>query len=864
MDDHGNNSSLSFPDPRSEVDEELPMLNSSTSMSSFLVPPQTASPSLSYQPFDSNVDYNVVDEIVHTNVDTNTGSEHFTNNNYNTDEKPPALHMSNARRHHRNDDDDQVNKIQLLTNWNLNTNNNEDPYHQSQCVNDNTNNSNCSLPPSISQRKRRNLSLQNDRYYDNDNGSYSRNVTKKYKYDMRMKQHHQQQPHRRYSDGALPYAALNANDATTKNSRIDNHVNSNGWNQMNPIKTKSTNSRPIDDMGYNNNETDGFNGIDCDAMRESKLSDTDYIELELSMNQHVIALEKEFEDDESFFQKYQEFQLQYKKEQIFLQNQYNMLQQLKLQQKHQQELKRFRTGLAVEKDSLTTPTTTNTMAFVPSRRGDRWNDQFTNSPTAPSSSGAVGTMDDAFPVSSKAMNTRMVKDTITWSKTKNNDLDNSMYHHRDADNVDSVVDDIGIRRYLEQNRELFTGNRCSMMTELHKSTASNSKYSNAYDIEGNVIRLPKEMKHNPERKQQYRTTMLHSPTKLQSKHDVVVQKQNMPFVTNENGAMKPLFNNRSDFNIEGNSNDDMEMKIKPVKQRINIGNGTNHSNFLPTRNVDNGNDDSTMPRVRAGYWMGHNRNNGLLTQPQQLKNQRQQHFQHQNQGQQVQINTTITLSPSKSQLKYAFDTQKQVMLFAANQDSNILPSFTNLRNSNDNGMLKRINSSQQQNHDMVMPYEKINNSIISTPPINTGISIGTAQIVESSSTKSIQPTTETPRNKHVKTFPVQLMDALKYIDDITMKDIAAWLPDNKHIAIIDPNRFLTTVIQPHFKAHKNVKNDLLLYPSFTRKLRNWGFERKRSDTGFDTFYHPLFCKTDPDSANKIEPRKCKKNNPPPA
>jgi hypothetical protein len=85
------------------------------------------------------------------------------------------------------------------------------------------------------------------------------------------------------------------------------------------------------------------------------------------------------------------------------------------------------------------------------------------------------------------------------------------------------------------------------------------------------------------------------------------------------------------------------------------------------------------------------------------------------------------------------------------------------------------------------------------------------------------------RKRHVKSFPVKLMEA---ITDYYDETIVAWLLDGKSFVVVDPQEFIDKVLAQAFKGGK--------YASFVRKLNRWGFSRLISGTGMDCFHHPFF------------------------
>jgi hypothetical protein len=85
------------------------------------------------------------------------------------------------------------------------------------------------------------------------------------------------------------------------------------------------------------------------------------------------------------------------------------------------------------------------------------------------------------------------------------------------------------------------------------------------------------------------------------------------------------------------------------------------------------------------------------------------------------------------------------------------------------------------------------------------------------------------RKRHVKSFPVKLMESIHEYYDET---IVAWLADGKSFVVVEPDAFCDKVLSKAFKGGK--------YSSFVRKLNRWGFGRLVSGTGMDCFHHPLF------------------------
>jgi hypothetical protein len=91
------------------------------------------------------------------------------------------------------------------------------------------------------------------------------------------------------------------------------------------------------------------------------------------------------------------------------------------------------------------------------------------------------------------------------------------------------------------------------------------------------------------------------------------------------------------------------------------------------------------------------------------------------------------------------------------------------------------------------------------------------------------------RKRHVKSFPVKLMEAItKHYDE----GVVAWLPDGKSFVVVDPQRFVEDVLLDAFKGGK--------YTSFVRKLNRWKFRRLTSNAGVDCFHNPLFLRDRPE------------------
>jgi hypothetical protein len=85
------------------------------------------------------------------------------------------------------------------------------------------------------------------------------------------------------------------------------------------------------------------------------------------------------------------------------------------------------------------------------------------------------------------------------------------------------------------------------------------------------------------------------------------------------------------------------------------------------------------------------------------------------------------------------------------------------------------------------------------------------------------------RQRHVKSFPIKLMQA---ITDYYDETIVAWLPDGKSFVVVDTQAFCDMMLSKAFRGGK--------YVSFVRKLNRWGFNRLISGTGMDCFHHALF------------------------
>jgi hypothetical protein len=94
------------------------------------------------------------------------------------------------------------------------------------------------------------------------------------------------------------------------------------------------------------------------------------------------------------------------------------------------------------------------------------------------------------------------------------------------------------------------------------------------------------------------------------------------------------------------------------------------------------------------------------------------------------------------------------------------------------------------------------------------------------------------RKRHVKSFPVKLMEAItKHYDE----GLVAWLPDGKSFVVVDQERFVEDVLLDAFKGGK--------YTSFVRKLNRWKFRRLTSNAGVDCFHNPLFLRERPELCN---------------
>jgi hypothetical protein len=114
------------------------------------------------------------------------------------------------------------------------------------------------------------------------------------------------------------------------------------------------------------------------------------------------------------------------------------------------------------------------------------------------------------------------------------------------------------------------------------------------------------------------------------------------------------------------------------------------------------------------------------------------------------------------------------------------------------------------------------------PAEQWGHQIAASQVDRLAKTIPISKLTKT-RKRHVKSFPVKLMEAIHdYYDETTV----AWLADGKSFVVVDPDVFCDKVISKAFKGGR--------YASFVRKLNRWGFGRLVSGTGMDCFHHPLF------------------------
>lgn len=92
-----------------------------------------------------------------------------------------------------------------------------------------------------------------------------------------------------------------------------------------------------------------------------------------------------------------------------------------------------------------------------------------------------------------------------------------------------------------------------------------------------------------------------------------------------------------------------------------------------------------------------------------------------------------------------------------------------------------------------------------------------------------QPEPPKLRKRHVKSFPMKLMETINEHYD---ESVIAWLPDGKSFVVVDPDLFVENVLSQTFKGGK--------YSSFVRKLNRWGFSRLISGTGMDCFHNALF------------------------
>lgn len=100
--------------------------------------------------------------------------------------------------------------------------------------------------------------------------------------------------------------------------------------------------------------------------------------------------------------------------------------------------------------------------------------------------------------------------------------------------------------------------------------------------------------------------------------------------------------------------------------------------------------------------------------------------------------------------------------------------------------------------------------------------------------------TSSPDKKAMK-FPELIMEM---ISDEKNASAIVWYPDGQHFEVISKEIFLSDVLPRYMKATK--------WPSFTRKLRRWGFERIKKGRHTNSFYHKMFRKDDIILCRKID------------
>jgi hypothetical protein len=90
-------------------------------------------------------------------------------------------------------------------------------------------------------------------------------------------------------------------------------------------------------------------------------------------------------------------------------------------------------------------------------------------------------------------------------------------------------------------------------------------------------------------------------------------------------------------------------------------------------------------------------------------------------------------------------------------------------------------------------------------------------------------------------FPQRL---LAILSESSLSDIITWLPHGRSFVIIRPDVF-TVKILPKYLPPVDARGSPK-YASFTRKLNRWGFRQATRGPDTGAFYHPLFCRDQPD------------------
>lgn len=97
---------------------------------------------------------------------------------------------------------------------------------------------------------------------------------------------------------------------------------------------------------------------------------------------------------------------------------------------------------------------------------------------------------------------------------------------------------------------------------------------------------------------------------------------------------------------------------------------------------------------------------------------------------------------------------------------------------------------------------------------------------------------QSPEVNDSASFPLKLMEVLSNDDH---KDTISWLAHGKGFMIFQTKEFVANVMPMYFKQTK--------FPSFTRKLSRWGFNRVQRGPEVGVYYHDLF--------NRDKPRLCR-------